>query len=1063
MRFLLPLAIAASAAAIAACNPDAKIQRTAGAAQQHLLDANFAAAEIEAKNLLARQPASPQGLKTIGLIRVRQGANLEGGKLLWQAKRLLPADNELAVNLARAMLAAGFVADSHKELLEILDRSPANAEALTLLVEAATSPEALDECQQRLERVAPGDEPKLLLVAALIDLRRNRTDAARAAVERVVALDPSNSQALALLGNIHRFQQEPDRALPLLRESARLAPPRSLEPLAYAALLADLGNPAQADALLADLTEATPDFLPAWRMRGALAASMHKNQDAERFLARVLSKAPADIEAGLLQAQLWTSGGRPQQAAELLESLKSTYPFRPNINLALARTYVAADDLGRAGALLDEVLAAAPDLGEAVLLRSEVHCAAGRPAEAARLLEALLREHPGHRAAQDRLVAALRAAGADDRALALLDELAATNPNDTNIQIERARVLASRGDLAEARAALDHALQLAPEAFPAVAELAALDQRDARGEAAISRVKDFLAANPRVAQAHLLLAQLCYAAHDLPAAEAAVAVSLNLQPNNPAAHALRVRIQIESGCAEEALISLRERLASAPESLPAWMQLGSLLQDLGRHDEARACFERLTKLQPDFAAAHNNLAFIQAQTPGQLASAADHARKAHALDPANPAISHTLGRVEWQLGNFRDALPLLQQAATGLPENPNVHHDLGLAHAALLELPEAAAAFRQALTLDPKFAAAAEANSHLAALEQSAPFELDRVMRAARQNPADIVLAMRLADCLRAAGQNSEALAAYQAVLALNPNLAAPHLAQAEILAANGEDEKALEAANNARRIAPGSARALAALGQANYRLGRHLQAHSMLAEAAAKLPAEEAVQRDHAWAAYSIGNLAEARSCMTRLAASNSPLAAEARDFLSLTDPTAPLTHNAVLLAKQRLTAKPDHLPALMVQAAQEEKPAAALTYQKVLAAFPEFNPARIALARILLDEPATLGAAEALAKKARQRLEGDPQLAAVLALLSFRKGNFDHAAELLNELARDRKLAAAELFALGMSQARSTTRADARPVLTEALQAGLPAADAAMAQATLEELSAAGANDQE
>lgn len=1059
MRFTFPLALAASAAILVGCNPGGKIRRNAAAAQLHLDNANFAAAEIEAKNLLARQPGNPSALKTIGLIRVRQGANLEGGKLLWEAKRSLPGDDEVAVNLARAMLASGFRADSHKELLEILDRTPAHAEALALLAEAATSPDALNECQLRLERATPRDTPQLLRVSALIDLRRNQPDAARASIQRAVAIDPADRQSLALLGNILRAQQDTQNALPLLREAANLAPAHALEPLAYAALLVEMGNPEQADAVLAALTEATPDFLPAWRMRGALALSMQRSKDAEGFLARVLAKAPADIEAGLLQAQLWTTAGKQRNAVELLESLKSTYPFRPNINLALARTHVSTGDLSRAAALLDEVLAAVPELSEAVMLRSQVHLAAGQPNEAVRLLQALLHAQPGHRGTQDLLVGALRAAGAGERALTLLKEIAAAKPADANNLIEQARILASRGQPADARALLDHALRLAPDAFPALAERVALDLADGQSQAAIGRVQEFIASHPQVAQAHLLLAQLYVAAQDLPRASTAVAVSLNLAPNNPHAFALSVRIQIDSGCPEEAVTSLRQRLTSAPECAATSMQLGGLLLDLGRRDEARECFEKLLQVQPDFAAAHNNLAFLLTQDPAQLASAADHARKAHALDPTNPAISHTLGRVEWLLGNFHAALVLLQQAVTGLPQDASLHHDLGLARYAMLELPAAAAAFQQALALDPHFPAAAEANNRLAILQQAAPFDLSDVTRAAAQNPADIVLAMRLAECLLAAGKLTEALAALQSTIALNPTVAAPHLTMAEILASTNQPEKALEAANNARRLDPANPHALAALGQANYRLGKHLQAHSMLAEAAADLSADEPVLHAYALAAYSIGNLAQARTCMTTLAASSTPLAADAREFLTLTNPTMVASNDAKLLAGQRLTTTPGDVPSLMVRAAQEGKPEAAQTYQKVLALFPEFNPARLALARILLDDPASVDAAEGLAKKARQRLEGDPQLTAVLALLSFRKGNFDHAADLLAEIAGERKLDAAELFALGICQARSTTRSiDARPILTEALQAGLPAVDAALAQATLRELAAAG-----
>jgi Flp pilus assembly protein TadD len=128
--------------------------------------------------------------------------------------------------------------------------------------------------------------------------------------------------------------------------------------------------------------------------------------------------------------------------------------------------------------------------------------------------------------------------------------------------------------------------------------------------------------------------------------------------------------------------------------------------------------------------------------------------------------------------------------------------------------------------------------------------------------------------------------------------------------------------------------------------------------------------------------------------------------------------------------------------------------TYAKVLEVFPQFDPARIALARVYLDDPKQLEAAEKLATAARERLKNDPDLSGILAIINFRKGQFDYAAQLLKELSSKRPLTGGELFALGMSQAATKHPDEARAALTQALQAKLPAADAATAKTTLEKL---------
>lgn len=158
----------------------------------------------------------------------------------------------------------------------------------------------------------------------------------------------------------------------------------------------------------------------------------------------------------------------------------------------------------------------------------------------------------------------------------------------------------------------------------------------------------------------------------------------------------------------------------------------------------------------------------------------------------------------------------------------------------------------------------------------------------------------------------------------------------------------------------------------------------------------------------------------------------------------------------EKKLTADPTYLPALVVRAALQEKAGESPVddYEKLLALYPQFDPARIALARIYLDDPKQLEAAEKLANAARERLANDSELSGILALINFRKAQFEYAAQLLKELSTKRPLSGRELFALGMSQAATKRPDEARKSLAEALKTDLPEADASRARSTLEEL---------
>jgi Flp pilus assembly protein TadD len=178
--------------------------------------------------------------------------------------------------------------------------------------------------------------------------------------------------------------------------------------------------------------------------------------------------------------------------------------------------------------------------------------------------------------------------------------------------------------------------------------------------------------------------------------------------------------------------------------------------------------------------------------------------------------------------------------------------------------------------------------------------------------------------------------------------------------------------------------------------------------------------------------------------------------DFLALTGPNAASDTDTAALAASKLEANPDDVPALMVRAALQEKNGESplADYLRVIEIFPQFTPASIALARLYLDDPLKLGAAEKLANTARERVKDDPEVTSILALVNFRKRQFDYASQLLGELATKRELTATELFALGMSKAATHHREDAREALTQALQIGLKENDAAEARTTLAEL---------
>ncbi len=225
-------AVAASLLLIAltsGCSKAAKAERKLTAAKEYFDKANYAAAEIEYKNLLTLKPGDPAALKGLGLIAVRQGALLDACRMLSAAKEKLPADDEVGVKLAQALFELGFVPDSRKELLEVIKRTPAHGEALLLLAETSLTPEAMTETEERIASAKAADKAPVLLASAVIQLRRGQVETGTATVTQVLKMDPNFVRAIALQGTILRVKNQPMEALDPLKKASDLAGPRSNE------------------------------------------------------------------------------------------------------------------------------------------------------------------------------------------------------------------------------------------------------------------------------------------------------------------------------------------------------------------------------------------------------------------------------------------------------------------------------------------------------------------------------------------------------------------------------------------------------------------------------------------------------------------------------------------------------------------------------------------------------------------------------------------------------------------------------------------------------------------
>ncbi|HEX3718930.1 MAG TPA: tetratricopeptide repeat protein [Verrucomicrobiae bacterium] len=145
----------------------------------------------------------------------------------------------------------------------------------------------------------------------------------------------------------------------------------------------------------------------------------------------------------------------------------------------------------------------------------------------------------------------------------------------------------------------------------------------------------------------------------------------------------------------------RATLARNPDALLAHNELGVILLEKGRAQEAAAHFQKILELDPNYAEAHYNLGMILFQN-GQIDDAAAQFQRALEIAPNYDSAHNGLGSVLLRRGQLDDAIARFQKALELNPLSMNARLNLGLALAQKGRLDDAISQFEKCLLIDPQ-------------------------------------------------------------------------------------------------------------------------------------------------------------------------------------------------------------------------------------------------------------------------------------------------------------------------------------------------------------------------
>jgi tetratricopeptide (TPR) repeat protein len=437
----------------------------------------------------------------------------------------------------------------------------------------------------------------------------------------------------------------------------------------------------------------------------------------------------------------------------------------------------------------------------------------GRPEAALHAFARALALDPAMRLARRNLAAA--DGGTGDRREAELRARLRVDGADFDARRELARLLSALGRHDAARAELDALAALAPEAPGVHVERARAEQAAGDVDAAAEALERARALAPSSATVRALLAHVTYHAGDPAAALAHVEAALRLAPDDAEAHLLR----------------------------------GFLLGELGRPADGDAARARAVSLNPALGRADANLALAPTADapPGERAGGAGY--DAHLVLGA--AFRHK-GYHDEALREYRRA------AALGAPE-ATIARAVGEAQL-LRGSPEAAVVPWTRLTaLAPEDAGAwlgRAGAAHLAGRPDEARAAYERTLALAPRDGEPAAWAHNGLGALRwAAGDLAGAAQAFAEAAARAPHAAAPRQNHATALGAMGDGARAVAAARDVVRDAPGRASAWTLLGALLAEARRPADARGAFARALDLDPDDVAARYGLAFAAAALGD----------------------------------------------------------------------------------------------------------------------------------------------------------------------------------------------------------------
>jgi arylsulfatase A-like enzyme/Flp pilus assembly protein TadD len=234
-----------------------------------------------------------------------------------------------------------------------------------------------------------------------------------------------------------------------------------------------------------------------------------------------------------------------------------------------------------------------------------------------------------------------------------------------------------------------------------------LAQEEDRLEDGVAKMREVIARDPNIMDAHLTLGNWLVRLRRGDEAIAAFKAALTLKPDDDIALGNLARILRARGRTRDALEALevfRAALRVNPRNPQAWYQLATLYLDLGRTGDAETSFKEALAANPKMGAAWSGLGAIAFER-GQLQTAEEQVRKGLELEPRLRTGLYNLARIREARGDVAGAEGLYREELQTYADNGRARFNLAQLHRATGDRARYLAGLQDCVLKAPEFGA----------------------------------------------------------------------------------------------------------------------------------------------------------------------------------------------------------------------------------------------------------------------------------------------------------------------------------------------------------------------